>query len=160
VQISLFDKNLVSVLGYWGIVPNKTFNMSWPEHLPPDLIPAYIRGYFDGDGTVFTRYRSRPTGQYPETVCRFISGSVPFLEALQAELNKRQIATRAIYRNQKTNAFVLPLSTQRENLLAFSALVYRDCTVCLERKRAIFQKMENYHAIHPRTGANLRFQAR
>lgn len=158
-QVILYDKNLVSVLASWGIVRNKTFKMAWPEQLPSDLVPAYIRGYFDGDGTVFTRYHSRATGQYPETVCRFISGSIPFLNRLQKELSKRNIKTSGIFRNQQTNAFILPVSSQRENLLPFSNMLYLDCTVCLERKRAIFQEMEVYHAEHPRTGANLRFKA-
>ena len=157
-RISLYDKNLVSALAYWGIVPNKTLTMTWPGHLPPELVPAYIRGYFDGDGTVYLRYHLRSTGQYLETVCRFISGSIPFLERLQRELQERGIKTRSIDRNQQTNAFVLPLSSQRENLLAFSNILYRGHTICLERKRAVFQEMERYHAEHPRTGANIRFK--
>ena len=157
-QILLYDKNLVSALAPWGIVPNKTLTMPWPARLPSALVPAYIRGYFDGDGTVFQRQHSKPSGQYLETICRFISGSVSFLEGLQQELQTRGIATQTIRRNQQSNAFHLPVSSRRENLLAFADLLYRDCTVCLERKRSIFQEMERYHAEHPRTGSNRRFK--
>jgi len=157
--VAISNPHLVHALAKWGIVPNKTLSLEWPTDFPPALIPAYIRGYFDGDGTVYLRQRSRPGVQWLETVCRFISGSVPFLESLQKELQERGIKTLPSYRNQQSNAFILPVSSQRENLLAFSDLLYRDCTVYLERKRAIFQEMELYHAEHPRTGLNLRFKS-
>lgn len=156
-KIAVSNPHLVRALAQWGIVPNKTLTLTWPDNIPASLIPAYIRGYFDGDGTVYLRYHSRPTGCFPETNCRFISGSVSFLERIQKELRDRNIKTRAIYRNQKSNAFVLPISSQRENLLSFSDMLYRDCTVYLERKRAIFQEMKTYHTEHPRTGSNIRF---
>jgi LAGLIDADG-like domain len=156
IQVS--NPHLVRALAKWRIVPNKTLILGWPTHFPSTLIPGYIRGYFDGDGTVYLRHHVRAGQQYPETVCRFTSGSVPFLEELQEALRKRDIVTQTIYRNQKSNAFVLPVSSRRENLLAFSNLLYHNCTICLERKRAIFREMETYHAEHPRAGANLRFQ--
>lgn len=157
-KITIHDPTLVSVLARWGVVPNKSLIMSWPTHLPSALVPAYIRGYFDGDGTIYHRHRTSQQRSWTETVCRFISGSVPFLEGLQHELNARGIQTHAIYRNQKSNAFFLPVSGRRENLLAFSHLLYEGSTICLERKRQIFLEMEDYHAKHPRTGARLRYQ--
>lgn len=157
-KLILYDHDWIKALAKWGIVPNKTLTMPWPAQLPSASIPAYIRGYFDGDGTVYQRHRSQPGTTWTETVCRFISGCVPFLEGLQQELHERGIQTNRIYSNQNTNAFVLPLSTRRENLLAFSALLYTDCTVCLERKRTIFREMEAYHTTHPRKGTHLRYQ--
>jgi hypothetical protein len=157
--IAIFDARFIEALAQWGIVANKTLTMPWPAHFPSALIPAYIRGYFDGDGTIYQRHRSRASSTWTETVCRFISGSFPFLESLQQELQTRGIVTRVISRNQQSNAFVLPLSSRRENLLVFADLLYHDCTVCLERKRTIFREMEDYHAAHPRTGSHLRYQA-
>jgi LAGLIDADG-like domain len=153
-KLILYDHDLVKALAKWGIVPNKTLTMPWPTHLPLPAIPAYIRGYFDGDGTVYQRHRSQPGTSWTETVCRFIPGSVSFLEGLEQELHKQGIQTNRIYRNQNTNAFVLPLSTKRENLLVFSDLIYTNCTVCLERKQAIFREMEAYHSTHPRKGGD------
>lgn len=157
-KLIIHDHDLVAALARWGIVPNKTLTMTWPDSLPSALVPAYIRGYFDGDGTIYHRYRSAPGTTWAETVCRFISGSVPFLEGLQQELHKRDVRTLRIYRNQKSNAFFLPVSTRRENLLAFANLIYSEQTVCLERKRTMFLEMEAYHAAHPRKGSWLRYQ--
>lgn len=157
--ISISNTHLVRCLAKWGVVPQKSLSLAWPIHFPAQLIPAYIRGYFDGDGTIYLRRRSRPSLEWIETVCRFTSGSRPYLDALQKELSLRGIKSNSIYRNQPSNAFVLPLSSRRVNLLAFSDLIYRDCTVYLERKRAIFQEMEAYHAQHPYSKLNRRFQA-
>lgn len=158
-KIIIYNADLIHALSKWGIVPNKTLTMNWPNNLPSDIVPAYIRGYFDGDGTIYQRYRNTQK-KWVESECRFISGSVPFLEGLSCELTKRGIQTRHIYRNQKTNAFVLPLSSRRENLLTFASVIYTGSTVCLERKRAIFQEMEDYHAANPRKGPLLRYQTR
>lgn len=158
--ISISNPHLVRALAKWGIVPQKSLSLAWPIHFPAHLIPAYIRGYFDGDGTIYLRHRlSRVGTEVLETVCRFTSGSLAYLEALQKELSLKGIKSNPIYRNQQSNTFVLPLSSRRENLLVFSDLIYHDCTVYLERKRAIFQEMEVYHAQHPYSGLNLRFQA-
>jgi LAGLIDADG DNA endonuclease family protein len=143
VQLTLCSRPLVEALAQWGVVPNKTLTMSWPDHLPAARMPAYIRGYFDGDGTVYQRQRSSPNSTWQETVCRFISGSVLFLDGLEQELTKRGIRTRKRYRNQGSNAHVLPLSGTRQNLLAFASLIYDGSTVALARKQAIFESLRS-----------------
>lgn len=158
-SLNIYNQQLIDALAKWGVGPGKTLTMAWPAQLPPSLVPAYIRGYFDGDGTIYQRHRIASGRKWTETVCRFISGNVPFLEALQQELQRRGVETRSIYRNQQSNAFVLPLSSRRENLLAFVDLIYHDCTVCLGRKRALFRELESYHVAHARTGSHLRYQA-
>src|SRR6266567_4323157 len=124
-----------------GIVPNKTLTMPWPSHLPPDMVPAYIRGYFDGDGTLMQRHRVQPNTSWTETICRFTSGNPAFLDGLEQELISRGIGVLKRYRNQNSNAYVLPLSGRRENLLAFVDMIYQGSTVSLERKRLIFESL-------------------
>ena len=140
-QLILRDEALVQALIQWGVTPNKSKTLSWPESLPDTLAPAYIRGYFDGDGTVYHRQRRSANSRWRETVCRFISGSVPFLTRLADELSQRGIQVRKIYRNQKSNTYVLPLSGTRSNLIAFAALMYEGSSVALERKRAVFETL-------------------
>jgi hypothetical protein len=138
--LTVYDADLIKALSKWGIVPGKTLTMNWPSNLSPDMVLGYIRGYFDGDGTVYQRHRSAPGTTWTEAVCRFISGSVPFLEGLANELNNRGVQTLKIHRNQQSNAFYLPISARRENLLTFASLIYAGSTVCLERKRSIFSR--------------------
>lgn len=52
---SLSDEKIVDDLINKGCVPNKTYNLSFPseEILPNNLIFHFIRGYFDGDGSIY-----------------------------------------------------------------------------------------------------------
>jgi len=157
--LCLYDPPLATALARWGIVPNKTLQLSWPTDFPEHLLSAYIRGYFDGDGTVYQRHRKNGGSNWTETICRFIGGSQSFLERLKTELEERGIETLCIYRNQQSNAFFLPLSGRRENLLVFSEFLYTGSTVCLERKKEIFNDLERYHQAHPRVKSWLRYKA-
>lgn len=140
-KITISDRFLIDALATWGIVPNKSLIIRWPDHLPDALVPAFIRGYFDGNGTIYQRHRSNERTSWTETVCRFVSGSVPFLDSLELELAKRHIRIIKRYRNQDTNAHVLPLSGRKENLLAFADLIYQGSTVSLPRKKALFASL-------------------
>jgi hypothetical protein len=137
-KIIVHDSYLVAALAKWGIVPNKTLVMSWPDHLPESVVSAYIRGYYDGDGTLYQRHRSDKYSSWTETVCRFTSGCPSFLDGLEYELHKRGIRTVKRYRNQGSNAYVLPLSVIKYKLLAFADMMYQGSTVSLPRKKAIF----------------------
>jgi hypothetical protein len=140
-KITISDRFLVDALATWGIVPNKSLIIRWPDHLPDALVPAFIRGYFDGNGTIYQRHRSNERTSWTETVCRFVSGSVPFLDSLEQELAKRNIRIVKRYRNQDTNAHVLPLSGRKENLLAFADMIYEGSAVSLPRKKALFDSL-------------------
>jgi hypothetical protein len=141
-KIVINDRFLVDALAKWGVVPNKSLIIRWPDHLPDALVPAFIRGYFDGNGTIYQRHRNNERISWTETVCRFVSGSIPFLDSLEVELTKRNIRINKRYRNQDSNAHVLPLSGRKENLLAFADLIYQGSTVSLPRKKALFDSLK------------------
>lgn len=54
-RVSIGSQKMVKDLyNYFNIYANKTFTLSMPK-LPPNMIPHYIRGYFDGDGSIYCR---------------------------------------------------------------------------------------------------------
>lgn len=70
----------ISINGEWyvkkleekyNIIPQKTLILEPPVQIPKDLLPHYIRGYFDGDGCV------TQTNNYPHI--SFTSGSEKML---------------------------------------------------------------------------------
>ena len=132
VQIEISDPRLIEFVAKWGLVANKTLSLCFPN-IPEEYIPAFIRGYFDGDGTVYWRKNRKA-----EIVCRFISGSPEFLTGLQLALESHGINTRKAYRNGQSNAYVLPLSSAKQNICAFATLIYKKASVFLERKRSKF----------------------
>ena len=50
--LDICNKHIVLNLHKFGIVPNKTLTLKFPEWLDKDLYSHFIRGYFDGDGCV------------------------------------------------------------------------------------------------------------
>lgn len=55
-QISLGHKMLGDLLKPWGIIPQKTYNFI-PPRISDEMLPHFLRGWIDGDGTISVRYR-------------------------------------------------------------------------------------------------------
>jgi len=52
-KLETFSATMKKDLAHYSIVPAKTFTLMPPELLKPEYYISYIRGYFDGDGSVF-----------------------------------------------------------------------------------------------------------
>lgn len=50
VTLTLASKYMCNTVEKWGLTQAKTFTINFPDFLPEELIPHFIRGYFDGDG--------------------------------------------------------------------------------------------------------------
>jgi hypothetical protein len=79
--IHINNMHLINDLAQYGIIPNKTYkNMLFPD-LKPDLIKHYIRGFFDGDGSIYLN-KSRNTAQI-----KFSNTSLNILQTIQNYFN-------------------------------------------------------------------------
>lgn len=118
---------LVASLAKWGIVPNKTYLDLLLPDIDPELMHHFIRGLFDGDGSVWLIDGKRHinfTGSYT-LLCNL-------LEWLKA---KAFLTTRAQVRrksHQKDSVFSI---SKHSDIDLFANYIYRDCTLCLSRKR-------------------------
>lgn len=50
-SITVYHKSLPDLLRPWGVIPNKT-HVFEPPQVRDDLLPAYLRGWADGDGNI------------------------------------------------------------------------------------------------------------
>lgn len=83
-ELSIARKALVSDLVDYGVEQNKTHTISFPEFLPSDMYRHFIRGFFDGDGSV---YRT------DKFVCAsFTTQSEAFIDSVNQHL-KRMLGT-------------------------------------------------------------------
>ena len=88
--VSICSKHLYESLGGRGGNRRKSRNMVFPK-IPEKYLSDFIRGYFDGDGSVFrVRYMSTKNHK-PRVELRsnFTSGSMAFLKKLMLILNNR-----------------------------------------------------------------------
>ena len=78
-QFSIKDKQLHQDLIKWGCIPQKSLLLNKIPNIPRDYIPHFIRGYFDGDGSL---HYLKGTDSYRIS---FI-GTKEFLSDVQKEL--------------------------------------------------------------------------
>lgn len=119
INNQIFNKHLYNK----GIIPNKTFNtVGIIKNIPKNLMRHFIRGYFDGDGTVFSDTRNSKLLRVG-----FI-GNVEFITELQKILNMGRIYTR-----NYTNVVDLSIRPQKD-IEKFKKIIYSDSKIHLERK--------------------------
>jgi len=111
-----------------GLVERKARVMRFPD-VPHDLLPHFIRGYFDGDGCIFYHKTNKTWG-----LC-FTSASLSFLESLHKKLPIKGGCLRA----RTNNAYELRFGEGDTMLVC--RYIYIDEEFCLHRKRNLYRKM-------------------
>ena len=92
------NKDSISFMQGHGLTERKSLSMQFPN-LPEDVVRHFVRGYFDGDGSiVITHNKYNTYGQ-----ASFTSGSVEFLESLQKKLEENDIASH-LYNDGRHNS--------------------------------------------------------
>ncbi len=112
-----------------GCMPRKSMIITFPK-LPSHLIPHFIRGYFDGDGTVGV-YKNLKSHEWKILKSGICSGSEFFLKELVTYLptkNKNVVFNKSLY--------IIQFSLM--DSIALHNYMYKDFTICLVRKFLIF----------------------
>lgn len=79
------NRELFEQMITFGVMPRKSLILQFPE-MPQDCVRHFIRGCWDGDGSVYWR---TPKGRKtPIIVASFVSGSYDFIESIRDELRK------------------------------------------------------------------------
>lgn len=86
VSFRLASHKLVKQFNSYGCVKNKTYSDMHIPDIPKELIRHFIRGYFDGDGTIFMDRK-----YYKSNICSICEG---FLKEIQEVLTKNYIESR------------------------------------------------------------------
>ncbi len=79
-----------------GLKPNKSLTVDFPK-IPAGCVRHFIRGCWDGDGTVYVEKRS---GQKKAS---YISGSKKFIQGMLVELEKAGFSEKKIYEIKRKN---------------------------------------------------------
>lgn len=139
-KLALISNKLVSDVEKLGVIENKTLVLTFPE-LPTELVHHFIRGYFDGDGSVFLHNDPRP--EYDNTYLGIdICGTKEFLEGLTHHLPFIE-DEQCIYKElrKETNCWNIKFNSNIRSLELYHYM-YRDCSdLYLTRKK---DKFENF----------------
>ena len=126
--LSVTSRKLNKRLTELGAPPVKTSIIKWPNFLRDDLIPHFIRGYFDGDGS----FSSKGSTAVKVTII----STKNFLNGLKDYLNNQDIKTGSVNdldRVANENIGRLDIQAQ-SSVKAFMDFIYKDATIYLERK--------------------------
>lgn len=137
---TVHSKKLFSDLQNLGGFRKKSLTIEFPN-IPDSLLADFIRGYFEGDGSVFftSYYRTKDHKKQTEFRCNFTSGSPTFLNSLRDILTKYLSVFPRKVCQYGTNQWKLGYGTKdTERLLKY--IYYPGCQLYLERKYLIYQR--------------------
>lgn len=128
--LTMVSKHMCESLEKWGLTQNKTFTITFPNFLREDLIPHFIRGYFDGDGCACsTTDNGRPKFQIT------LMSSTQFCEGLKKYLETQNIHFHINQPFRKSEKNKVIRSGSNKELPKFINLIYKDADLYLERKK-------------------------
>lgn len=126
IQNNLIYKRLINL----GVCPRKTYSddLSIFDNISKGLINHFIRGFFDGDGTVYF------DKNYGNCTIGFI-GRLSLMSKLKEILKTIGISEKSlnIYNVKKSETYELRCGARKE-IVKFKEFIYLENTISLERK--------------------------
>lgn len=139
-HLSFCSLNFYKSLIKQGCTSRKSLNLVFPNSdiVPPVFLNHFIRGYFDGDGSI---------GKYTyknQTSYRFsVVSSKAFIEEFERIIcDKCNLKTTKIQKNSKSNVYYSTHSGI-ENTKKIYDFLYSGATVFLDRKKETFESILN-----------------
>ena len=114
-------EKMVADLGGLGILPKKSLNISFPD-VPDAFLSDFIRGVFDGDGSVFFEKRNR---KLPLRTS-FVSSSKGFLNALEKRLRTLGMPNRNIYQHKTKNCISYMIRYAHKDSTKLFKILYKN----------------------------------
>lgn len=131
-SLSIVNKHLHDSLVKCGATERKTKTLTFPKFLDEDLTSHFIRGFFDGDGSVYEVNQTKFIG------CSF-TGTFDMLEGIR-QICEKEFGTKAKVRKYKDKDIYDFKVGGKNNVIAFYKYLYKDATVFLGRKKLLFDK--------------------
>lgn len=137
IRNSVIAKDLINL----GIYPRKTYNLK-PVKVPEEYFADFVRGFFDGDGSVYI-YNVNKVAQIKSS---FVCTSLDFITDFNTRLCRAlHIPEKSIHKTADKKGFMTQYSNcfyidDSEKLAKF--MYGNDASLYLERKREIFKKWE------------------
>ena len=126
-RISIKDQSLVNALVKHGCSQAKTFDIEMPQLKSKELYRHFIRGFFDGDGTI----SFSSTVQFLDT--EFSCASLSFCQSLVSYAKDVVGIRMVISKDQRSKCFKVKNTSRFEGYRLANHL-YENSTIYLERK--------------------------
>ena len=127
-ELIIYNKHMSEQLTLLGCTPRKSLTLQFPKWLSKELLPHFLRGYFDGDGSINRCARgARAT----------ITSSYDFCSELHNILNDMEIKNKLVHAptNEKTGIISI---TSKDNTKKFLDYIYENADLYMERKHSLY----------------------
>lgn len=129
-RLVITSKSLVKDLHKYGVTVNKAFNLKFPLDISKNYYHHFIRGYFDGDGCIYT---NKIKSDYLISMI----GPKVFLEAIQTILiDELKLNLTKLYnpKNCKETGLHTLTYQGKKNVIKIGDFLYKNATCFLYRK--------------------------
>lgn len=139
-ELNMFSVHMCEQLANKGIVPNKSLKIGFPDWLDDSLISHYIRGVFDGDGSVCQQIKNENNKPIIVTITATDSFCQKLKDICKRKLNINSHIYDASCHNGITKVFEL---SGRNICKTFLDWIYEDAEIYLQRKYDRYCKYYN-----------------
>ena len=137
-RLLFFSSHMCSMLEKYGMVPNKSLVLKFPDKLPENLYSHFIRGYMDGDGCILKR--TEKNKNYAVTII----STKEFCEKVQEIIKKHVGINSYIYEASNHNQITMVLGVYgKYQTIKFLNYLYHDADLYMYRKYQIYQSYLN-----------------
>lgn len=128
-RMLIFSKHMCDSLDKLGMTPNKSLTLEFPQ-LDKQFYRHFIRGYFDGDGSIHQNL----INEHNKPVTLTITSTISFLRKLKQIISNELNIYAGIYDASNHNGItkVLSMSTEASNI--FLDWLYLDANLYMQRK--------------------------
>lgn len=142
-KITMDSRKMFEDLVDKGCKPRKSLTLEFPTKIPNSILHHFIRGFFDGDGSV-SILRNKNNQNWTSICSSFCSGSKSFLDNL---IQKIPTVTRTVYIRPR----IYEIKLNKADSLSISEFMYNNATIYLERK---YQKFVEFKKIYKPKGCS------
>jgi intein-encoded DNA endonuclease-like protein len=115
-------------------------NLCIPVNISSELMPSFLRGYFDGDGSIW-KTKSGKTFRF---LAAYTGGERMMMD-IQKILSTLGISTRLSYRYGKSNKNSCSITVgSHDGVCALGKYLYNDASVFLKRKHVLFCECQEH----------------
>lgn len=143
-RFSVSNKYFSEVLTAHGCTPRKSLTLKFPTTVSASLMKHFLRGYFDGDGSIFETYAWNRKGDKKTKPFLVISllGTKEFLKEADSYLNFRgELYTK----NKIKNINTWFKSETRIHAFKILDYMYKDSKIYLDRKYKLYLKFKKLY---------------
>lgn len=124
----IYSKKMADDLARHGCIPHKSLHLQFPTDIHPFYVRDFVRGYFDGDGSV---YKIRGSA-----CCKFI-GTHPFLTSMRSYLLSQGCSDRPVEHTYAGEIWHLRFQ-RKSDIKTIYTLLYNESKIYLARKKKKF----------------------